>query len=442
VSDTAALTRDEAFARIRLLRSPNIGPVSYTQLFRRFGTASAALDALPDLAARGGAPYRPAAIERIEAEVAAVRSNGARYLFHDSPDYPALLATLESPPPILTLRGDSALLSRPSVAVVGARNASAAAVKLSRDFATALAGRGYVVVSGLARGIDSAAHRGAIAGMADGGGTIGVIASGIDITYPPENAELQEQVASQGLLIAEMPPGTEPLARHFPHRNRMQLVIVESPAKAKTIEKYLGKDYKVLASYGHVRDLPPKDGLSVRPRPARRGLRDGLGALWRQASQVKAITDAAKGADRLILATDPDREGEAISWHVRELLAKRKVLPKDVQRVTFNAITKQTVTEAMSPARARSGSDRRLSGPPRARLPVRLHAFAGAVAQAARCQSAGRVQSVALRLICEREREIEAVPPAGILVGLARLEHLGTEFSARLVRSRARSLRS
>ena len=222
MSDTAAtLTRDEAFARIRLLRSPNIGPVSYTQLLRRFGTAAAALEALPDLAARGGAPYRPAAVDRIEAEVAAVRSHGARYIFHDSADYPALLSALENPPPILTVRGDSTLLLRPCVAVVGARNASAAAVKLSRDFATALAGRGYVVVSGLARGIDSAAHRGAIAGMADGGGTMGVIASGIDITYPPENADLQEQVATQGLLIAEMPPGTEPLARHFPHRNRI-----------------------------------------------------------------------------------------------------------------------------------------------------------------------------------------------------------------------------
>lgn len=221
MSAAASLTRDEAFARIRLLRSPNIGPVSYTQLLRRFGTAAAALDALPDLAARGGAPYRPAAIERIASEIAAVRSNGARYVFHDSPDYPVLLAALENPPPILTVRGDGVLLSRPSIAVVGARNASAAAVKLSRDFATALAGMGYVVVSGLARGIDSAAHRGAIAGMADGGGTVGVIASGIDITYPPENADLQEQVASLGLLIAEMPPGTEPLARHFPHRNRI-----------------------------------------------------------------------------------------------------------------------------------------------------------------------------------------------------------------------------
>ena len=216
-----ALTRDEAFARIRLLRSPNIGPVSYRQLLQRFGTAAAALDALPDLAGRGGARYRVAAADRIEAEIGAVRKAGARYLFHDGPDYPRLLAALENPPPILTARGDAALLLRPSVALVGARNASAAATKLAREFASALAARGYCVISGLARGIDAAAHRGALAGMADGGGTVGVIACGIDIAYPPENAELQDQVGRDGLLVAEMPPGTEPLARHFPHRNRI-----------------------------------------------------------------------------------------------------------------------------------------------------------------------------------------------------------------------------
>ena len=128
----------------------------------------------------------------------------------------------------------------------------------------------------------------------------------------------------------------------------MQLVIVESPAKAKTIEKYLGKDYKVLATYGHIRDLPPKDG-SVRPDEDFAMDWDVYGD---KAARVKAITDAAKTADRLILATDPDREGEAISWHVREYLAKKKALPKDVQRVTFNAITKATVTEAMQIGRA------------------------------------------------------------------------------------------
>lgn len=210
-----ALTQAEAFARIRLLRSPNIGPVSYRQLLARFGTAAAALDALPDLASRARGPYRPANADSIEREVAAVRKAGARYLFHDQPDYPALLAELDSAPPILTCRGRLALASEPCVALVGARNASAAAVKLARDFAAALAEEGYTIVSGLARGIDGAAHEGAFPQ------TIGVIASGIDIAYPPQHAGLQERIASDALLIAEQPPGTEPRGRHFPSRNRI-----------------------------------------------------------------------------------------------------------------------------------------------------------------------------------------------------------------------------
>ncbi|PLK23707.1 DNA-protecting protein DprA [Porphyrobacter sp. TH134] len=209
------LSQQEAFARIRLLRSPNIGPVSYRQLIARFGTAAAALDALPDLASRGRGPYRPAPAEAIEREVVAVRRAGARYLFHDQPDYPALLAELDSAPPIVTCRGRLALASEPCVALVGARNASAAAVKLARDFAGALAETGFTVVSGLARGIDGAAHEGAFPQ------TIGVIASGIDITYPPQHQALQERIASEGLLIAEQPPGTEPRGRHFPSRNRI-----------------------------------------------------------------------------------------------------------------------------------------------------------------------------------------------------------------------------
>jgi DNA processing protein len=212
----SALSQEEAFARIRLLRSPNIGPISYRQLLRRFGTARAALEALPDLAGRGGGNYRLAPEGRVAEEVGAVRAAGARYLFHDSPDYPALLGELDSAPPILTYRGDTALAARSTVAIVGARNASAAAVKLARQFAGELAEAGFVVVSGLARGIDGAAHRASLAG-----GTIGVIASGIDVTYPPEHAELQEQIAGQGLLLAEQPVGTEPLARHFPSRNRI-----------------------------------------------------------------------------------------------------------------------------------------------------------------------------------------------------------------------------
>lgn len=214
-----SLSQEEAFARIRLLRSPNVGPVSYAQLLVRFDTAAAALTALPDLAGRGGTAYRPAPERRVEEEIAATRRAGGRYLFHDSPDYPALLRELDSAPPILIARGDPALAGKTAVAIVGARNASAAAVKLARDFGTALAEAGLAVVSGLARGIDGAAHRGALA--AGGGGTIGVIASGIDVSYPPEHRDLQEEIAADGLLLAEQPAGTEPLARHFPARNRI-----------------------------------------------------------------------------------------------------------------------------------------------------------------------------------------------------------------------------
>ncbi|WP_298200276.1 DNA-processing protein DprA [Novosphingobium sp.] len=221
-AEAPALSRDEAFARIRLLRSPNVGPVSYAQLLDRFGTAAAALEALPDLVGRTGRPYQPAPPARVEAELAAVRRAGARYLFHDSPDYPALLGQADGAPPILIARGEGALVHQPAVAMVGARNASAAAVRIARDFAAALADAGYAVVSGLARGIDGAVHQGALAAtVPGGGGTIGVIASGIDVTYPPEHAALQEEVATRGLLLTEQPPGTEPLARHFPARNRI-----------------------------------------------------------------------------------------------------------------------------------------------------------------------------------------------------------------------------
>ncbi|WP_427967842.1 DNA-processing protein DprA [Altererythrobacter sp.] len=210
-----ALSREEAFARIRLLRSPNIGPVSYRQLLARFGTAQLALDALPHIGKRGGRQYRAIAPEIIAEEISQVRRAGAKYLFHDQPDYPALLNELESAPPVLTWRGDVSLASRPCVAMVGARNASAAAVKLAREFAGALAEEGIVVVSGLARGIDGAAHEGAFPA------TIGVIASGIDVAYPPQHAELQERIAGEGLLLAEQPPGTEPRGSHFPSRNRI-----------------------------------------------------------------------------------------------------------------------------------------------------------------------------------------------------------------------------
>lgn len=208
---------DAALARLRLIRTPRIGPVSYAQLIARFGTPQAAIEALPMLATRGGGqPPAIAETRAVEREMRTVERLGARYLFLDDADYPPLLAELDSAPPALTYRGDLALTRRTVVAMVGARNASAAACRFARQLAHGLAGAGAAVASGLARGIDTAAHMGALEG-----GTIAVIAGGIDVAYPPENAALQEQIATAGLLIAEMPPGIEPRARHFPHRNRI-----------------------------------------------------------------------------------------------------------------------------------------------------------------------------------------------------------------------------
>ena len=224
-------------ARLRLIRTPTIGPITYRQLVARFGSAAAAIEALPMLARRGGgsAPSVPDE-RRIRAEIAATTALGAEYWFLGDPDYPALLAELENAPPVVTVRGDRELANATVVAIVGARNASAAACRFARGLAGALGEAGVVVASGLARGIDTQAH---VATLSTG--TIGVIASGIDIAFPPENAELQEAVARQGLLIAEQPPGGEPRARQFPYRNRiiaglaLGTVVVEAAPKSGSL---------------------------------------------------------------------------------------------------------------------------------------------------------------------------------------------------------------
>jgi DNA processing protein len=207
----------DRIARLRLIRSENIGPITYFQLLARFGSATAALDAIPDLAARGGgrAP-RLASRASVEREMEEVERLGARYLFLGQGLYPALLAELETAPPALIVKGHPTLLDRPGVAMVGARNASAAACRFARTLAQALGDSGIVIVSGLARGIDAAAHDGALET-----GTIAVVAGGIDIFYPPENEARQRAIAERGLLVTEQPPGLEPRSRHFPSRNRI-----------------------------------------------------------------------------------------------------------------------------------------------------------------------------------------------------------------------------
>ncbi|MXO64765.1 DNA-processing protein DprA [Altericroceibacterium endophyticum] len=287
-----SLDQQEAFARIRLLRSPNIGPVSYQKLLGRFGTAHAAIEALPDLARRGGKPYRAASVARIEQEVQAAKRAGARYLFHDAPDYPELLAQIEGAPPILLYRGDMALAAKPCVAVVGARNASAAAIKLAREFAHSISDAGHVVVSGLARGIDGAAHQGALPA------TIGVIASGIDIAYPTQHAELQEQIAEGGLLLAEQPPGTEPRGSHFPSRNRIiaglaagTLVVEAAPRSGSLITARLAGEA------GREIMAIPGSPLDARSQGCNQLIRDGA-ILVQSADDVLELLSGFEGAPR------------------------------------------------------------------------------------------------------------------------------------------------
>lgn len=240
------MTHAERLARIRLIRTAHVGPVSWHQLIQRFGSGEAALAALPELALRGGGGKpRIAPAELAEREMARVAHFGARHLFHDEPDYPALLREAEGAPPILIVRGDAAMLCRPCVAIVGARNASAVACRFARQMASDLAARDVTVVSGLARGVDTAAHVGAL-----GGSTAAVIASGIDIAFPPENAALQDKIGADQLLISEQPPGTEPLARHFPARNRIiaglahgTLVIEAAPKSGSLITARRAGDY-------------------------------------------------------------------------------------------------------------------------------------------------------------------------------------------------------
>ncbi|WP_150291358.1 DNA-processing protein DprA [Sphingobium estronivorans] len=230
------MSEQERFNRLRLIRSPRIGPVTFRQLMARFGTAGEALRAVPDLATRGGGKASVIDAALVEREIARSKALGARYLLAGDADYPFLLDQMEGAPPALIFRGDATLAARECVAMVGARNASAAACRFARTLAQDLGQRGITVVSGLARGIDTAAHQGSI-----GSGTIAVIACGIDIAFPPENEALQEQLAEEGLLLTEHPPGTQPLARQFPARNRIiaglakGTVVVEAAPKSGSL---------------------------------------------------------------------------------------------------------------------------------------------------------------------------------------------------------------
>ncbi|HWX49683.1 MAG TPA: DNA-processing protein DprA [Roseomonas sp.] len=231
------MTPAEALARLRLVRTDGIGPVTFRRLLERYRTAEAALEALPALSARRALPFRPPAPATVAHEMDEVMGMGGCFLFWGEPGYPPLLALLEDPPMALAVIGDPALLASRQVAVVGARNASTLGRRLAAELSESLAVTGLVVTSGLARGIDGAAHTGALRA----GATVAVIPGGLDRAYPPEHTELQSIIAERGAVVAEAPLGTAPIARHFPRRNRiiaglsLGVVVVEAALGSGTL---------------------------------------------------------------------------------------------------------------------------------------------------------------------------------------------------------------
>ncbi|TMK28109.1 MAG: DNA-protecting protein DprA [Alphaproteobacteria bacterium] len=217
---------------LRLARTETVGPVTFYALLRRFGSARASLQALPRLSR----PVVAMGLRDVEAELTALARLGARLVCWGEPDYPAALATVEDAPPVLTVLGDPALLQMPIVAVVGARNASANGRRIARELSAGLGEAGIVVVSGMARGIDAAAHLGSLHS-----GSVAVVAGGADIVYPEENRGLYDALVERGAVVAELPLGTEPQARHFPRRNRIisgmarGVVVVEAAAKSGSL---------------------------------------------------------------------------------------------------------------------------------------------------------------------------------------------------------------
>ena len=303
--------------RLRLIRTPGIGPIAFRQLLLRFGSASAALEAIPDLARRGGgsAP-RLCSIAAAEREIAAVEALGARFLSIGQGLYPRALAELENAPPLITVKGRLELLEQPMVAIVGARNASAAACRFARGLAHELGREGVAVVSGLARGIDSAAHDGSIEA-----GTIAVIAGGIDIAYPPENAKRQQDIAERGLLIAEMPPGTEPRARHFPYRNRIiaglaagTVVVEAAPRSGSLITARLAGEA------GREVMAVPGSPLDPRAQGCNQLIRDGATLIQTAADVIEAVRPTLGQVANARDPYDPTSEHDEASPDARMMI--------------------------------------------------------------------------------------------------------------------------
>ncbi len=252
-------TEEDLFNRLRLLRSRRVGVATYHRLLAEHGSAADALRALPDVAkAAGVSGYEICPEGVVTAELKAGKAAGAQLVMHGSPAYPSSLYDIADAPPLMWVLGHTALLQRPMIALVGARNASSLGTRMAKRLAEDLTKAGFAVVSGLARGIDAAAHHGALAG-----GTIAVMAGGVDTIYPAENTQLAQDIAKRGVRLSEIPMGLQPQARHFPMRNRIisglarAVVVVEAAGKSGsliTARNALDQGRDVLAVPGHPLD--------------------------------------------------------------------------------------------------------------------------------------------------------------------------------------------
>lgn len=278
------LSRPERIAWARLARTPRIGPLTFSQLLARFRTASAALEALPRISR-----LTPPPVERIEAEIDGVEALGARLIASCEPDYPPLLAQLDAPPPLIAIRGDAKWLKRPTIAIVGSREGSGAALMFAERLAADLGAAGFTIVSGLARGVDAAAHKGALAT-----GTAAVMAGGLDHPYPPQNLKLHAAICEQGAVISEAPLGTVARARDFPRRNSIisglsrAVVIIEAALRSGSLITA-----RAAADQGRDVMAAPGSPLDPRARGSNALIKQGATLIESAEDVIAALGDAA-----------------------------------------------------------------------------------------------------------------------------------------------------
>ncbi len=295
-SDTP-LSEQEKLAWLQLSRTENVGPITFHNFLQYYGSAGKALEQIPTLTARSGRkkPLKIPPLSAIEAEYRALKKRGGDIICACEPAYPLALATLEDAPPVLSVRGDTALLNKPCLGIVGARNASLNGRKFAEKLATELGDAGQIIASGLARGIDTAAHKGALKT-----GTIAVVAGGIDVVYPPENEDLYNEIVKHGLIVAESPLGQKPFAQSFPRRNRIVsglssgTIVVEATLRSGSLitARLAGEQGRdVMAVPGH-----PLDPRAAGPNKL---IRDGA-VLIRSTEDVLESLNDFSGAPKML----------------------------------------------------------------------------------------------------------------------------------------------